>query len=159
MKLTEKILGIIILIGLTAKFFHLPGAAGILVLGFTLLANFYFVFSFALLNGVPLSKMASKGAYAHTNGGRIVGSILTGFNLAVTVVGITFKVMHWPGAMSMLITGIPALVITAIICLAKVKGPGRPFYLGVLLRLAIIGIPALVMAVLSFAGYGVGPRG
>ncbi|MFP9113070.1 hypothetical protein ACLI1A_03965 [Flavobacterium sp. RHBU_3] len=159
MKLTEKILGFIILIGLTLKVFYIPGANMLLVAGTFLLANFYLVFSFLLLNNVPLTKMASKGAFAHTNSAHIIGSIITGFTLMLAIIGITFRIMHWPGSLPMLLASVPPSLIIALICFAKLRGYARTFYIGILIRLAIFGIPALIFTVLGFAGYGEGIRG
>ena len=39
---------------------------------------------------------------------------LTGYSLAVTVIGLLFKIMHWPGGSKMLMIGIGTLVICAI---------------------------------------------
>ena len=39
---------------------------------------------------------------------------LTGFALAVTIMGLLFVIMHWPGGDKMLVIGVGTLVICAI---------------------------------------------
>ena len=44
----------------------------------------------------------------------ILAMTLTGFSLAVAIIGLLFRMMHWPGGFTMLIAGIVGLAISAI---------------------------------------------
>ena len=45
---------------------------------------------------------------------KILAMTLTGFSLAVAIIGLLFRMMHWPGGFTMLIAGIVGLAISAI---------------------------------------------
>ena len=40
--------------------------------------------------------------------------LLTGFSLAVAILGVLFKMMHWPGNMKLLIAGLGGMVCSAV---------------------------------------------
>ncbi len=40
--------------------------------------------------------------------------LLTGFSLAVVIIGILFRIMHWPGGITMLIAGLGGLAVSAV---------------------------------------------
>jgi len=52
MKTLEKILGVVVLLGLVLKVVFIPGASIILTLSLTILTLLYFPFGFALLNQI-----------------------------------------------------------------------------------------------------------
>ena len=82
--LNEKIgisSSLIIIVGCLLKAFHLQGAAVLLTSGF-------FLFSLIFLPSIILSQLKQK---------KIIHSI-AGFFLSTLIIGVLFKIMHWPYA-------------------------------------------------------------
>lgn len=97
MKTTLKITGNVSLallgMGTVLKIFHWPGASPALLLGFVLLCFIFFPSAIYLNH----KEFKAKGRTA-LNVSILIGGI-------VLMIGILFKVMHWPGASFLLFTG------------------------------------------------------
>ena len=81
--LNEKIgiiSSIIIIVGCLLKAFHLQGAAVVLTSGFLF-------FSFIFMPSIILSQLKEKKIHA-----------IAGFFLSTLIIGVLFKIMHWPFA-------------------------------------------------------------
>lgn len=76
---------------------------------------------------------------------RILGSILTGVALAITIIGIMFRFQSWPGTAVMIGGGLVALSVIIIIAFRKYRKTRVDFYCQVLLRTGIIGSIALIL--------------
>src|SRR4051812_16939260 len=112
MKLTERILISLTVLGVLLKLLLIPGASIIFLISIVLLWGLYFVFGFALFNNIRLRNIFKGKSYAHTNALRITGAACTGIVLSMLLNGILFKILHWPGAQVMLLSGpFPAGVI------------------------------------------------
>lgn len=145
MKLTEKILAALCLLALVLKFMLLPGGSVLFVVAIQLLACIYFVLGFALFNGIRLRNIFKRESYAGISAMRITAAVAMGLALSVACVGITFKVMMWPGAGIMLLEGVFTIVILLSIMIVKyVRGKSR-FYRDALIRCGIIGAVTLAL--------------
>ncbi|RYJ43197.1 hypothetical protein [Flavobacterium beibuense] len=158
MKKAELILAILILTGIVLSVLHLPGGAMLLVLTMPVLSMMYLCLGFALLNGIPLKNESYKGLSTM----RIVGSVLSGIVFSIALIGILFVWMMWPGASVMLLSSIAGLLIMLIVVLIKYFTKKNLFYRNMLIRIAVIGIPVLLLfADPSLAGkikYGNNPE-
>ena len=99
MLLSGGVLTALLVVGLTLKFMHLPGAAVTLVLGVALL-NFVFLpllFTLKIKENKTLREKAISGIST------ICGMLMS--------IGLIFKVMHWPGANMLIVTGFGALLL------------------------------------------------
>lgn len=99
MLLSGGLLTALLVVGLTLKFMHLPGAAALLVLGVALL-NFVFLpllFALKIKENKTLREKAISGI-----------ATLCGM---LTSIGLIFKVMHWPGANMLITTGFGAMLL------------------------------------------------
>ncbi|MET0944778.1 MAG: hypothetical protein ABWY22_05190 [Flavobacterium sp.] len=139
MKITEIIIGSLLATGLLLKMFHIPGGAIFSVLFANLLAIFYLVASFLLFKTDENSVDFDSIPYKKPNSLRILGSIATGISLSTTIIGILFKMMHWPGSIVMLLAGLFSLLVISIISVIKYSKNKSPYYEGLGYRLAIIG--------------------
>lgn len=92
----ELITGIIFLAGLTFKFVHYPGAALLLVLGLSLLSILLLTHFFKGSAKDPLSSLMYK---------------LSIGNGTMYILGILFKVMHWPGASFLLVVSMLSIAM------------------------------------------------
>ena len=158
MKKAELILGILILTGIVLSVLHLPGGAVITVFIMPLLSMMYLCLGFALLNSISLKNESYKGLSTM----RIVGSVLSGIIFSIALIGILFGWMMWPGASVMLLSSIAGLLIMLIVVLIKYFTKKDLFYRNMLIRIAVIGIPVLLLlADPSLAGkikYGNNPE-
>jgi hypothetical protein len=101
MKLAEKILILIAIIGLIFKLMNWPFAGLILTISLTSLSILYIGFSYFL--------------YKKTEKNNIALSIISGVFLSILLNGILFKLMHWPLAGIQLLLGIMHTAIIFVI--------------------------------------------
>ena len=139
MKKFELIVGLIAILGIVLKLLHIPGSGVLTALTLSTLSMFYYVFSFALFNGIRIRDIFKKASYKDTNAKRIIGAIGLGFALSAITIGGLFKLQFWPGATIQLMAG---LVTTGLILLIAVIFYFRSkadYYKGVFKRIAIYG--------------------
>ena len=117
----ELITGIIFLAGLTFKFAHYPGAALLLVLGLSLGSILLLAQFFKGSSKDPLSSLIYK---------------LSIGNGTMYILGVLFKVMHWPGASFLLVVS----MLTMSILLAFSALKTRTWYYALFLSNAINGL-------------------
>jgi GldL N-terminal domain/GldM N-terminal domain len=98
MKNTMKIFGTIsmatLAIGSLFKMFHWPGASYLIVLGFLLMCFVFFPATIWVLR--KESKFKGRKSFA----------VITFLSFVILMIGILFKIQHWPGASMMLLTGL-----------------------------------------------------
>lgn len=145
MKLTEKILAVLITISLFLKLFLIPGGGVLLILAGETLIIMYFAFGFAFFNDVRLRHIFKKNAFAGTNKIRIIGGVGTGICLSNLLTGILFKLQYWPGANSMLLIALMPSFILMIIVLVKLLTKADRYYQKVQWRMVIIGTFSLIL--------------
>ena len=148
MKLLEKILGVIIVIALIMKFAFIMGANILIVFAMSLLSVIYYPMGFAFFNGIRLRHVFKKTSYKGLNTWRIIGAIGAGMALSNLLIGILFKIMHYPVASLMLYSGIFTTVIILGISSVKYLKTKNEFYKRILIRIAIIGGVALLLAII-----------
>jgi len=100
---TEKILSIIFIISLLFKFFGWPGGSAILIISLMSLTFCYFPLGFYFLNEKNVFKQ------------KLGTSILFGWLLPVTIIGVEFKFMYWPGYHNMLTIGVATAAILLVV--------------------------------------------
>mgnify|MGYP006193907931 CR=1 FL=1 len=145
MKKFELIIGLIAILGIVLKLFHIPGSGVLTVLTLSTLSMFYYVFSFALFNDIRLRDIFKKASYKDTNAKRIIGAIGLGFALSTITIGGLFKLQFWPGATVQLMAG---LVMTGLILLIAAIYYFRSkadYYTRVLKRIAIYSGLGLIL--------------
>jgi len=148
MKLFEKIFTGIIVVGLIFKFTFLPGGSILIVFGLFLLAMIYYPLGFLFFNEIPLKRVFKKVSYKGISAARIIGAIGLGMGLATVLVGLLFKIQHFPGANANLFGGLFLTLIVLIIAGMKYRKSKDVFYKKAFVRIAIIGIFGLFIALL-----------
>ena len=149
MKRFEIITGIIALIALVLNFLHIPGAVILMMLSFGILSIFYFLCTPALLSGIPFSlDLLRNNMYGKTNETEMLGTPfmrfvarLTGYSLAMILMGILLKIMHLPGAVwinLIMLCCLCCLAVIAIILIIKYVKTRSLFYVGIIVRIMII---------------------
>ncbi len=139
MKKAEIILAILAILALIFNLNFVPGASALTVLSLSSLAVLYMYFSFALFNDVRLRNIFKKGTFTEINKMRTFGAAGAGIALAITIIGIMFKIQLWPGAELQLRMGLLALAFVTAIGLFKYLKEKSPFYLRVFKRAAVVG--------------------
>jgi hypothetical protein len=99
----------------------------------------YMYFSFALFNGIRFRNIFKKQSYQGISALRITGAVMTGFALSITLVGLMFKIMSWPGAAVNLGVGLAGLIIAAIIGGVKYALSSATYYIRIFKRIGLYG--------------------
>lgn len=119
MKTAERIFISLALIGFAFRLLHFPLASMLLILGISGLAIMYMYLTLPVLHGVPLRNMLKKEAYQPTSPKRLLGSILSGVSLALTLMGIMFYLQFWPHYHLHLYVGVGGLSIAIIVAASR----------------------------------------
>lgn len=145
MKKTELIIGAIALIALVLNLLMVPFSGLLTVLSLSLLSMIYMYFSFALFNGIRLRTIFKKSARQGVSNTRIFGSVLTGFALAMTTVGILFKIQDWPFGFLNLLIGLAGLAIALIVGAIGYSRTKSPYFTKIFKRIAVWGGLAVIL--------------
>ena len=147
MKKVEIIFGLLVVIALVLNIFLITTGTMFTILLLGLLSTFYMYLSFALFNNIGLRKIFKKESYEKTSKLRVVGAVLTGFALAMTLIGILFKVQSWPATVN-LFGGLMGLLIALIVGLVKYQKSKSDYYINIFKRIAIYGGFGLIFYIL-----------
>jgi hypothetical protein len=135
---TEKIIAIILVIGLILRFFHIPGGSIFTILSMSILSLLYFPFGFYFLSDKKIDNRT------------IAFSVLSGMVLSIALLGALFKIMHWPGASFMLVFGLAGCIPVAILSYLNHTKPKSEelvlYYKNVFVRVLIV----IILGLLSF---------
>lgn len=147
MKKAEVIIASLTVISLVLKLAmdYFPGINVFTVLLLSFLSMLYFHLGFAIFNTIRLRKIFNKESYKNISTLKIFGSIAAGLTLSITVIGILFKVMHWPGASVNLIFGFSGILIVSVISIVKYLKTKSPYYTKILSRNLVFGGIALFL--------------
>ncbi len=151
MKKGEVVLVISIIFGFILYALEVPGGLALMVLSFALLSMLYFYFGFAFFNDIRLRNIFSSESYRSVTSNKIIGAIAAGISISITVVGLLFKLMRWPGSVVMLTVGISSLTVIAIICIVKFRKFSNDYYTRILNRCVVAGALAILIMILRKA--------
>ena len=132
---TEKALSIVFIISLLFKLMHWPGGNILMVLSLLILALCYFPFGFYFFSDKNF-KTQNIGI-----------SIVFGWMLSISIIGILFKLMFWPGYSPMLIIGATVAVLlaaVAVILFARSIDLLKNYYKSLLIRTVVVLVLSLV---------------
>ena len=130
-------------------FFDVPGTSIFLILAFGILSLLYFFLGFALFNQIRFRDIFKKISYQNIKPLRILGAVGTGISLSITLNGILFKVMFWPGSYTNMIVGIFSLLIIVVFSLIKNSKNKSDYYAKILSRSILFGLIALTLSFIS----------
>ena len=144
LKIIEKLLVGITLVGLAIKLSHWPGGAVLMILSLGTLSLFYPIAAYFLFS--PAKPVEIDGmVFIPTSAPRVILSLGTGFCLPVAVIGLLFRFMHWPGAKVMLLIGLITVVPIAVVSLIKHATTKEDFYKQIAIRTIVIGSLAILL--------------
>ncbi|EJF10152.1 hypothetical protein [Pontibacter sp. BAB1700] len=148
MKKTEIVLGAIAVVALILNLLFVPGSSILTVISLSAISVLYMYLSFALFNGVRLRYIFKKNSYKGISTMRIIGAVLTGLALSITLIGLLFKFQDWPGATINLGVGLFGLVIALIVGAVKYSKSKSDYYTKIFKRIAVYGGLGLIMLLL-----------
>ncbi|MDX5447858.1 MAG: hypothetical protein LPK47_05705 [Bacteroidota bacterium] len=146
MKKLEIVLVVLMILSLGMKFMELPGSDFLLLMSATLLSLLYYLFGFALFNNIGGRQILQRSAYSKTNTKQIVLAIGLGIALSTLILGILFRFMMYPGGMIMLVVGLVATLLLALITLFFFQGNSN--FRSTLIRALIFGTIGMVLFLL-----------
>lgn len=139
MKKLEVILVLVALLSFVLSYFNVPFSLVLMLIAFNVLAMFYFVFSFALINGLGFRGMFKKTSYSGVNAFMIVLAVLFGWFLSNIIVGLTMSVNEFPGAGMILPVGIIGAAVITLVSLLGFYKTKKAFIKNMLTRFLIFG--------------------
>jgi hypothetical protein len=143
MKKAELILGAVCIIAVIMSLSRILFAGPLLVVSFGTLAILYMFLSYFIFNNIRLRNVADPGAFKGISVMKAIGTVGLGQALAITLMGILFKIMSWPGAGPMMIPGL--IFLTIILIIAFIRYSGNKYYITIFKRIAIIGGAGLIL--------------
>ena len=139
MKRFELVMGVLAVLGIILMFLHISGSAVSSVFILSILGLFYFIFSFALFNGIRLRDVFKSESYQDTNLLKIIGAILLGISISLVIFGIQFKLLFWQGANEQLLIGLLPIGLILIVAVIFYLRDKTEFYSRIFKRIAIYG--------------------
>ncbi|HOE05142.1 MAG TPA: hypothetical protein PLZ52_08000 [Bacteroidales bacterium] len=139
MKIIEILLWVLTIVVYLIHLFIIPEVLVLLNLFLHALSLFYFLLGFASFNGATFNRIFKKETYAEAGPLGIVATAGSGYSLSLVVIGILFKLMHYPGSKVMLYAGLFFLLGFNIVSLIRFLQNRYPGFLRILIRTILIG--------------------
>ena len=140
----ERIFLILFLASLLLKATGTPGGDLLLTLTCTVLASIYYFLGIPLFNKVTLKRALKRESYQGISKRRILGSLGFSWSLSILCIGIMFKLLLLPGAMTLLFAGFSMAMIGLVSSSFIYTKEKKEFFQGIWTRL----IPAIGLAYL-----------
>jgi len=148
LKKIEIYLAIVSVIAFVLNLFLIPSSELLLTLSVSALSILYLYFSFALLNNVGLRAVFKHKALKNISIFKTLGAILVGGALSISIIGILFKLMHWPSANFLILAALPFLFIAGGVYLFFFRKNKELYYKRILIRIWIIGSLVFIILIL-----------
>ena len=132
------------IVGIALRLTHIPGGAMLSILSLGSLGMFYFFAGYLLFD--PTFQTAIDGfQFRKTNAKRALLAIATGIMLSIVLIGVLFKLMHWPGALAQTFIAFVTVTPIFVIGIVKYRATKSGFYRRVVIRTAIAAIVTLAI--------------
>ena len=144
MKIAERIIGGLAVLGFILKLLDIPGGSTLLILSIGALSLFYFAGSYFLFAGS--TSVGNPGVSTEkASAARILGSIATGMSLSTALIGILFIMMQWPGGAAQLIIGLASIFIIGILSITKYLQHKSALYKRIIIRIVVVGLIGILV--------------
>jgi len=97
------------------KVASIPGSGLLSTVAGICLGMLYFIFGFALFNGIPFRGIFKKASYTGVKAGHIILTVLAGMVGLLLVFAILFRINYWPGDRVVLFEGIMIGILISLI--------------------------------------------
>jgi hypothetical protein len=148
MKKVEIILGVSSVIAIAVNLIFAKSSNVFLVLLLSSTAVFYMYVSFVHFNNIKLNCTLQKNDSTGISLLRMAGTLMIGFSLSATTVGMAFVFLAWPEANFTLGVGLLGLLFGLAIGLAKQSITQSNFYKFLFKRVALYGFLGLILLLL-----------
>jgi hypothetical protein len=138
MKIVEKVAFVLAFVGYTLRLLLIKQGSFLVFISMFSLSFIYLYFGFALLNGIAFRSIFKKSTYTGIPSNNILGAIAAGLAMSIGCLGLTFKLLHWPGAGINLVAGIVLCSILFIIVIVKKRRKNQMLYKRILIRSTIL---------------------
>ena len=115
MKITEKTLIVLSLMGLGMTFMNISGGSVLTIMSVSALTFIYYLGPL-LFNGIRLRSITKKGAFEGIPVVAFVAAFFGGFALCAALIGSLFRFQIWPGGSVMLLGGLIGAAAMSLIC-------------------------------------------
>ena len=135
---TEKVLSVVFIIALIFKLLHWPGGSMLLILSLMGLSFCYFPLGFVFFK--------TKGMKSE----KVGVSIVFGWLLTASIIGILFKLMYWPGSAVMLTVGTTTSIFLSIIAYVlfnKSEEKFKSYHKNLLIRTVVLGVMSFLLLI------------
>lgn len=147
-KIEIKLWGLFI-IAFILFLFRIKGGSFLLIILSGSLSIIYSHFGFIVFNSIKMKDIFLKETYKSISKRKIIGSVLTGISLSILVIGILFKLFHWPGSHLNIMVGLIGSVIALIVSIIKNLKTKNLIYKKVIKRISFIGGFACLLLMLN----------
>ncbi|NPA34146.1 MAG: hypothetical protein GXO48_04355 [Chlorobi bacterium] len=150
MKKVELILAIVAIVSVVLKVYSVEWAFMLALFSLTTLAMLYFYSGVYYPAGVwKLKSVFSSNGSENVDKFQKLVSLIAGISIALTILGVLFKIMNWPQATVQLQMGIIGTALSTLLVLFKYAKSKPEYFLSVIKRTAIYGsLGILVLLVL-----------
>ena len=140
MKVIEKVLIVMVVVGYILQFFSLPLENFTIFISLISSAFFYFLFSFALFEHIGFGQIFKKEAYDSIKSYHAIYTVYCGFALSVLLLGLMSSILHYEKSAIMLYLGVCLLGMVLIFTAIKFFQRRTTFYKAILVRAVIFAI-------------------
>ena len=119
---------------MTIKLLQWPGGNVIMIFSVALLCQIYSLFGFAFFSGIRFRDIFKSESYNSLSKAKIIGAVCTGAALSLTLLGILFSIMSWPGGTFNIIVGCVLLFVISAIAMIKYRKFKSAYYSRILNR-------------------------
>ncbi len=139
MKKAELILASVAGISFVLYFFLIPGGSQLTIISLSSLSFIYLGFNPVIFYDASFGSALRRENVDGISKLKKNGSIAVGFALSMTLIGILFKLLRWPGSefLSLGVTGISIAIVAGAIKYSSTKSE---FYARILKRAIVIGL-------------------
>ncbi len=139
MRIFEKSLVLLAVIGVAMNLLLIPGGTFFTMLAVLVLSLFYIFFGFLLFNEIKLVKVFSASSYSAIPKYHILGAFLSGIVISIACIGALFGIEIWAGSKIILLCCVIICLPLLVIVLMKQSAKYKRYYTGILLRLIVTG--------------------
>lgn len=140
MKLIEIILAVFAVAGISLKFAHFPGAGILLGLSAAGFSFLYLYLGSAILLNISIKNLFKSETLRQISGLGLAAAITGGIALSSLIIGVLFRIQHYPGTIFILICGLLPLVASFTLSLFSSKPDNITFQKRLFLRAACVAV-------------------
>lgn len=149
MKKGEVVLLILFVLAIVGNMIRFAGSGIGLFAIAMILSAFYFLFGFAIFNGIGFRGIFKRVAYKDIGALKIIASVVLGFFMSHLTLGILFRYQLWEGGGLMLVSSLSFLGFVLIGAMVGFFTKKKDFYKRIIVRIVLLGGLGLISFMIS----------